>query len=71
MKYIILTLAMLFGALRFTLPVSGINQADTFKDLAHVFVGMTLGLAIASQNKLYWIIFVTLCVLEVTAVVIR
>lgn len=46
MLYIgLITLA--FAVLRFIVPVTGgVNQADVFKDLAHIWVGGLFGMAI-------------------------
>ena len=68
---LVLITAVVLGVLRFTLPVSGLNPADIFKDVAHVVIGVVLGLAIASRDRWYWIIFGSLCVLEVVAAIVR
>ncbi len=38
-----LSLVIVFAVLRFTLPVQGLDFRDTFKDLAHIFVGWLFG----------------------------
>jgi hypothetical protein len=69
---IVALVALVFGFLRFVLPVSGhLNQGDVFKDLAHVFVGLVIGLALATRNRWLWGIAVGLTVLEVVAFVAR
>ncbi len=57
--------------LRFILPTSGLNSADIYKDLAHVLVGLVLGLAMATKEKLLWLAFAVMCIVEVTAVLVR
>jgi hypothetical protein len=42
----LLLVCIAFAGLRFTLPVRGLDLRDTFKDLAHVFVGGLFGAAI-------------------------
>lgn len=42
MNKVVLLLAVVVMAIRCTVP-PGLNPADTYKDLAHVFVGTTLG----------------------------
>lgn len=46
----------------------GLRKADIFKDVAHIWVGYVLALAIAVDAG-YWIVFAVLCVVEVVAVV--
>ena len=73
---LLLPFAFLFGVLRFIVPVSGVlNQADVFKDFAHIALGLTLGLAIAFTTTpatkavkiAWWLIPSALTVLEVVA----
>jgi hypothetical protein len=69
----LLIAAAVFGVLRFVLPVEGrIEQADIFKDLAHVFVGFAFGYAGYARNrKELWSIAIGLTILEVVAFVVR
>ncbi len=74
-----------FVALRFSLPSPEIRPEDTFKDLAHVFVGMTLGCGIMAttykdaldkksavpQPWKSWTMFLILVAAEIVAVVIK
>lgn len=58
------------GFLRFKLPVSGgINHADIFKDIAHLFVGFCIGFGF--YDEWGWWLAGGLTVLEVVAFVIR
>lgn len=69
--------SIIFGTLRAALPGSGLDFRDTFKDLAHVWVGLLLGGAlVASYYKLppratLWALFVLLCVVEVCAALLK
>lgn len=62
---IAIVVALIFGSLRIT----GIKD-DFYKDIAHVYVGMMLGIAIYSRLKLYWILFIGLCLLETTCFIL-
>lgn len=59
-----------FGIARFFVPVSGkINNGDIFKDMAHIWVGILIGITIMDTR--YWILPAGLTLLEVAAFVIR
>lgn len=76
-----------FAVARFTLPVSGLDSRDMFKDLAHIWVGCLLGAAVfapsynqdrsdypndAGDRKiLLWILFCGLTLAEVVAFLFR
>lgn len=46
MLYVLIAVTIVFGILRFVVPVTGaINNADVFKDLAHIWVGILIGIA--------------------------
>ena len=49
----VLIVAISFGIVRFMVPVHGLNDADIFKDLAHIFVGGLFGAAIAETIRDY------------------
>jgi hypothetical protein len=54
------------------MPINGLNPKDTFKDLAHVFVGGVFGAAFAHWNVWeWWAIAIGLTVLEVVAAIVR
>lgn len=70
---ITLIVSVAVGGLRFVLPVSGgVNKADIYKDMAHLWVGGLIGAAIGfgSWWPFGWMA-VGLTVLEVAAFVIR
>lgn len=46
MTWILLIVCTGFAIVRFYVPVHGINNADVFKDMAHLFVGGLFGAAI-------------------------
>jgi hypothetical protein len=72
MFWLFVILTIVFGVLRFTLPVTGeINKKDIFKNLAHVFVGMLIGLAIGAQSWDYGTLAILITVLEVVAFITR
>lgn len=58
MKTIILVLVVLgFAVARIALPSHGLHPEDTFKDLAHLFVGGLFGAAIVigwTNGQVYW-----------------
>ncbi len=67
MKITFLILALVFGFLRIHLQPHGLHFEDTFKDLAHVFVGAVFGVALVKKEWFYWLIFTALIVLEVAS----
>lgn len=69
--WIVLALCVVFAVLRFTLPVHELNFADTFKDLAHLFVGGVFGAAIATKRKDLWAVAGALTIAEVAAFFVR
>ena len=70
MVYSVVALAVVFGVLRFVLPVSGgVNKADIYKDLAHVFVGFAFG--VGTGNSVAMVVAVALTILEVIAFFVR
>lgn len=71
--FALLFVAAIFGVLRFIVPVEGrIEQADVFKDLAHIFVGFAFGYAAYARNRWeLWAIPAALTVLEVVAFFVR
>ena len=72
MFWIFTAITIVFGVLRFTLPVTGeINKKDIFKDLAHVFVGTIIGLAIGAQSWDYGTLAILITVLEIVAFITR
>lgn len=63
---------LMFSILRFVVPVSGkVNRADIFKDLAHIWVGVLLGAAIATGNLVDWVLPTLITVVEVVAFIAR
>ncbi len=70
-RLILLAVCILFGGLRFVVPVSGIHAADTFKDAAHVFVGGLFGAAIATRRRDLWAMAVGLTLVEIVAALVR
>jgi peptidoglycan/LPS O-acetylase OafA/YrhL len=70
---ILLLVAVAFGVARFVVPVTGqLNQADLFKDVAHVVVGFMFGYAAyAKTRKELWLIAAGLTVLELVAFFVR
>lgn len=62
---------VIFATLRLTLPVSGLNSADIFKDLAHVWVGIVIGLACGLRSWSFGTMAIGLTVLEVIAALTR
>lgn len=72
MVVIIAMIAVVFGILRFRLPVNGLQPKDTFKDLAHVFVGGVFGAALAFWSFWdWWAIAIGLTLAEIVAAVVR
>lgn len=66
--YFLVFATIVFGILRFVLPASGeINQADIYKDCAHLFVGGLFGAYFASKRLPYLLLALALTVLEVVA----
>lgn len=58
----------IFGVLRFVVPVAGeVNHADIFKDLAHIWVGVLIGVAACRKTWQHWSLAVGITVLEVVA----
>lgn len=67
---VLIVVSVVFGVARFVVPVSGaINRADIYKDLAHIWVGILIGVAI-ERPELWWLP-AGLTVLEVVAFVVR
>lgn len=79
-------ITMTFAFLRFVVPVSGkLNKRDVYKNLAHIWVGILLGIAIASTgvafnaagwptfdfNGWYWGLAIGLTAVEVVAFIVR
>lgn len=61
-------ISIVFAALRFVVPVSGkVNRADIYKDLAHIWVGVLFGVAIAECAWQFWALPIALTVVEVIA----
>lgn len=72
MLYFWAAVAVLFGVLRFVLPAEGgINQADIYKDLAHLLVGGFFGAYFASKRNPYLVLALALTALEVVAFFVR
>ncbi len=85
MFVVLLLVSVVFGVLRFVVPVSGkIEQRDVYKDLAHIWVGLLFGVAIAfslvepvirefyvDSVHRYWLLPIALTVLEVVAFIVR
>lgn len=73
MLMVVVFVTLVFGLLRFTLPVEGkINKKDIFKNLAHLWVGGLFGAAIALQTTWeLWVLAIGLTVLEVVAFLVR
>ena len=77
--FVLTLLAIGFGVARFLVPVTGeLNQADVFKDVAHVFVGILFGYAGAASTvfnnkiRIYaWGLALGLTTLEVVAFFLR
>ncbi len=68
----LLMIAAVFGVLRFVVPVAGaINNADVFKDFAHLFVGFAFGYAATKKRWELWAIPSVLTVVEVVAFFVR
>ena len=65
-----LIVTVIFGFLRFIVPVEGkINKKDVFKDLAHIWVGVLIGLAFVDER--YGVLALAITVLEVLAFQVR
>lgn len=46
MPYILLIVTIVFATARFIVPVTGkINKSDIFKDMAHIWIGILIGIA--------------------------
>lgn len=61
------------GVLRFIVPVTGgINHDDIFKDLAHIFVGILIGMAcgVKKISPFGWMAL-GMTILEVVAFILR
>lgn len=81
MKPFLIIVSILFGIARFVVPVSGqINQADIFKDMAHLWIGFVFGNAIGTKTndsqvlttrQVALIVGLALTVLEVVAFFVR
>lgn len=86
MLWVLLYITAVFGILRFTLPVEGrINKKDIYKDLAHIWIGLLFGMALATtdvvqyvdgswgldSNWWIWAMAIGITVLEVVAFVVR
>ena len=70
--YILFAFCIVFGVLRFVLPVKGeIVKGDIYKDLAHVFVGVLIGYALFSEDGSGWLMPVGMTILEIVAFVVR
>lgn len=71
MMSVLVVISVAFGVARFVVPVTGrVNKADIFKDLAHIWVGLLLGVAIV-MGDWWWSLPVGLTVLEVVAFAAR
>jgi len=69
---IVALIAVGFGVARFRVPLRGLDFRDTFKDLAHLFVGGVFGAAFAFWSAWeWWAIAVGLTLVEVVAAVVR
>lgn len=67
---VLIVVSATFGVARFIVPVSGrVNRADIFKDLAHIWVGLLIGVAIVLGGWL-WLLPVALMVLEIVVFVV-
>lgn len=72
MLYFWVFVTIVFGVLRFVLPVSGeLNQADIYKDCAHIFIGGLFGAYFASKRNPYLLLALALTALEVVAFFVR
>lgn len=71
MIWIILAISVGFGIARFVMPVRGLDFRDTFKDMAHLWVGFCFGYAASDGEWYFWAIPVALTVLEVVAFLVR
>lgn len=48
---VLYVLCGIMAVLRFVLPAPGLDTADIYKDIAHLFVGGILGAALATREK--------------------
>lgn len=84
MFWLLTAVTIVFSVARFFVPITGqINHADLFKDLAHLFVGLLFGYALATtinkprfycerlSAKPYWFLAISLTILEVIAFLVR
>lgn len=71
---LLLFFAILFGVERFRVKLNGLqlDWPNVYKALAHVFVGITIGVAMTQTDEPgYWMIPIGLTVLEVVAAIVR
>lgn len=76
MQTIVILIAIAFAVSRFFVPVSGrINRGDIYKDFAHIFVGVLigipLGIAYGGDWRPYALTAVALTIVEVIAFKVR
>lgn len=70
MMLFLFLVTVLFGVLRFVVPVEGkINKQDIFKDLAHIWVGLLIGVAFFKPEV--WFLAGGITALEVVAFFVR
>lgn len=64
---LLIPITIAFACLRIILPATGeIHQEDIFKDLAHIWVGVLLGVAITLKKEwLPWILLASITVVEI------
>lgn len=66
----LIAVSIAFGIARFIVPVSGkVNKADVYKDMAHIWVGVLIGIAVMDRSL--WYLPVALTLLEIVAFVAR
>ena len=68
-KLVLILSTYVLCVLRFALPTHNLNPQDIFKDIAHVYVGILIGLA--SKHKSIWFLVAILIIVEVIAVIIK
>ena len=70
MNAILVVVSIAFGVARFIVPVSGkINKGDIYKDLAHIWVGVLIGVAVMCPSL--WWLPAAMTLLEVVAFIAR
>lgn len=72
-KFFVLLVSLAFGAARLALPSHGVSADDVFKDFAHIWVGILIGVAVAlgRKSKFYWFLVFALTCLELAAALLK